>query len=228
MGGDAEFGERVEWLADGTPFSPRFAESYFTQGDGLEESRHVFIRGNMLPERFNEKFSIAELGFGTGLNMLAALECWRIAERRGALSYTGFERYPLSAEAIARSLRAFPSIVDLAAPFLDAWSSGATRFTTSGFEAEFVIGDARESLMLWNGRADAWFLDGFSPGRNPQLWEPRLLQRMAERTRPGGTFATFTAAGRVRRDLAAAGFEVSRRQGYGRKRHMLAGRLSSQ
>ena len=221
------FAEGVEWLEGETPFSVRFGETYYSTGGGLEESRHVFLRGNRLPDRFTPGFSIAELGFGTGLNMLAALESWKASETEGALRYSGFERYPLSADAISRALRPFPSLHAIAMPFLDAWSSGAASFSAQGIEAEIVVGDARNTLPAWKGRADAWFLDGFSPKRNPELWEPGLLSCLAGKTRPGGTFATFTAAGGVRRGLAAAGFEVRRQRGFGRKRHMLAGRRAS-
>ncbi len=97
---------------------------------------------------------------------------------------------------------------------------------SEGLSAEVIPGDARQSLPAWAGQADAWFLDGFAPAKNPELWDPALLAEVARRTAPGGTFATYTAAGHVRRALAAAGFAVARLPGYGRKRHMTAGRLS--
>jgi tRNA U34 5-methylaminomethyl-2-thiouridine-forming methyltransferase MnmC len=87
------------------------------------------------------------------------------------------------------------------------------------------MGDARETLPQWQGRADAWFLDGFSPAKNPELWSPDLMAEVARHTKPGGTFATYTAAGFVRRGLQAAGFGVERRKGHGHKRHMTAGKL---
>jgi tRNA U34 5-methylaminomethyl-2-thiouridine-forming methyltransferase MnmC len=86
------------------------------------------------------------------------------------------------------------------------------------------LGDARETLPQWQGQADAWYLDGFSPAKNPELWADDLLAELGRHTAPGGTFATYTAAGAVRRALAAAGFDVSRQPGFGRKRHMSAGR----
>lgn len=88
-----------------------------------------------------------------------------------------------------------------------------------------IIGDARHTLPAWDGVADAWFLDGFAPARNPELWEAPLLAQVAAHTAPGGTFATYTAAGAVRRALDAAGFDVARVPGYGRKRHMSRGTL---
>ena len=227
MNGARPFAEYVEWREGDTPYSVRFGETYYSSGGGLDESRYVFLQGNRLPDRFKPGFSIAELGFGTGLNMLATLESWKASETTGMLRYTAFEMYPLSAKAIFRALQAFPSLHAIAAPFLDSWSSGETSYSDPGIEAQIVVGDARKTLPAWEGSADAWFLDGFSPVRNPELWEPGLLSCLAEKTRPGGTFATFTAAGSVRRGLAATGFDVRRQRGFGRKRHMLAGRRVS-
>jgi tRNA U34 5-methylaminomethyl-2-thiouridine-forming methyltransferase MnmC len=90
-----------------------------------------------------------------------------------------------------------------------------------------ICGDARVTLPEWTGRADAWFLDGFSPAKNPELWSDELLKSVASHTAPGGTFATYTAAGHVRRALSDAGFHVERRPGFGRKRHMSAGVLAA-
>jgi len=119
------------------------------------------------------------------------------------------------------ALKAFPDLDP--APLLDHWP--ATTIRTDRLYADIIIGDARETLPAWGGRADAWFLDGFSPAKNPELWDADLLDQVARHTAPGGTFATYTAAGFVRRGLADAGFEVERIQGFGRKRHMTIGHL---
>lgn len=211
------------WLEGGVPASARFEDPYFSRSDGLAETRHVFLAGNGLPGRFRPGFHVAELGFGTGLNMLALWLDWRAAGVGGVLRYTGFEAYPLAAADIARALAAFPEAAAPAAPFLDQWAAGARRIALPGFEAEILIGDANEILPRWPGRADAWFLDGFAPARNPGLWSDALMQAVADHTAPGGTFATYTAAGHVRRALQAAGFSVERTAGFGRKRHMTRG-----
>ena len=190
----------------------------------LAETRHVFLDGNGLPERFRPGFHIAELGFGTGLNCAAAWAAWRQAGIDGALRYTSFEAFPLSGAEIAQALSAFPEIAREAAELSRA-APGPGETTFEGLVLTIVAGDARETLPGWEGRADAWFLDGFSPAKNPELWEPGLMAEVARHTAPGGTFATYTAAGAVRRALGAAGFAVERRAGYGRKRHMTAGRL---
>jgi tRNA U34 5-methylaminomethyl-2-thiouridine-forming methyltransferase MnmC len=139
--------------------------------------------------------------------------------------FTSFEAFPLRAPDIARALSAFPEALAAAGPFLAAWAGGARRFALQALQVEVIEGDARDTLPRWPGRADAWFLDGFSPARNPELWSPALLAEVARHTAPAGTFATYTAAGHVRRSLQAAGFAVTRQPGHGHKRHMSCGRL---
>jgi tRNA U34 5-methylaminomethyl-2-thiouridine-forming methyltransferase MnmC len=216
----------LDWQAGAVPMSRRYRDPYYSLRDGLAEARHVFLAGNGLPERFRPGFHIAELGFGTGLNMFAALVAWRAAGTSGALRFTSFEAHPLPAQAIAKALAAFPEAAAVAGPFLAAWAGGARRFALPGLDAEVIEGDARATLPGWEGRADAWFLDGFAPARNPELWEPALMAEVARHTAPGGSFATYTAAGHVRRALAGAGFAVERRPGFGAKRHMTSGRLA--
>ncbi len=213
----------IEWRPGDLPASIRFGDPYFSLDDGLAEARHVFLSGNDLPARLCPGFGVAELGFGTGLNMLAlALVAKGLT---GPIRFTSFEAYPLSAPEIARALTAFPEANMVAGPFLAAWAMGKRQFSLGALEVDVVIGDARETLPRWQGMADAWFLDGFSPARNPELWSPELLTEVGRHTMPGGSFATYTAAGHVRRSLIAAGFAVTRLSGHGRKRHMTAGRL---
>jgi tRNA U34 5-methylaminomethyl-2-thiouridine-forming methyltransferase MnmC len=210
----------LDWRDDLVPVSRQFDDPYFSLAGGLEETRHVFLAGNGLPERFRDGFHIAELGFGTGLNLLATL----IAHPGpGRVSYTSFEAYPMPATDMARAFRAFPDLAEIADQLLTQWASGARVLHFPNLTARIIVGDARETLAAWDGRADAWFLDGFSPAKNPELWSPDLMQEVARHTAPGGTFATYTAAGHVRRALAEAGFVVSRVPGYGRKRHMTVG-----
>lgn len=206
---------------DGTlPVSLRFDDPYFSLQNGLEETRHVFLQGNGLPARFRADFQIAELGFGTGLNMFATLLEWRKAGIKAPLHFTSFEAYPMSADQMDKALMAFPEIHSLAAPFLQQWASGCRQIKTDDLIANIIIGDARETLPQWSGKADAWFLDGFSPAKNPELWGEDLLQQVANHTAASGTLATYTAAGFVRRNLTRAGFSVTRTAGFGRKRHM--------
>jgi tRNA U34 5-methylaminomethyl-2-thiouridine-forming methyltransferase MnmC len=215
----------LDWREGDIPVSRRFGDAYFSRDGGLEESCHVFLDGNGLPARFRDGFRIAELGFGTGLNLLAAQAAWIAAGAPGRLCFTSFEAFPLSPADMARALAAFPAIAGLAGPLLAALSAGPGPWDLpGGVSLHLVTGDARRTLPAWEGTADAWFLDGFAPARNPELWEPALLQAVADRMAPGATLATYTAAGHVRRALAAAGLEVARRQGFGRKRHMTVAR----
>jgi len=216
----------LDWQPGDLPVSRRYGDAYYSATDGLAEARHVFLAGNRLAARFQraEGYQIAELGFGTGLNMLAAWALWQERAAPGAvLRFTSFERHPMGAADMARALARWPELAPRSEALLSAWPvSGAV--TLPGLRLLIVPGDARETVPAWTGLADAWFLDGFAPARNPEMWEPALLSAVFARTRPGGTAATFSAAGAVRRGLAAAGFEVSRARGFGPKREMLTAR----
>lgn len=207
----------LDWRGE-TPVSTQFDDPYFSLENGLDETRHVFLQGNGLPDRFCDGFQIAELGFGTGLNLLAALQLWRKSGITGQLRFTTFEAFPLSAPDMTRAQAAFDDVADIARDLAPQW--GKTTFEIEDLRFEMVEGDARETLPQWQGKADAWFLDGFSPAKNPELWSPELMAEVGAHMAPGASAATYTAAGHVRRGLVAAGLEVTRLPGYGRKRHM--------
>lgn len=226
MAGGEQGAGGLDWRDGIVPVSRRFDDPYFSLADGLAETRHVFLAGNGLPGRLRDGFHVAELGFGTGLNLLALWLCWKGAGAPGVVRFTTFEAYPLTAEDMARALAAFPEAAAVAGPFLEQWAAGRRVIEMPGLVAEVIEGDARETLPAWGGCADAWFLDGFSPAKNPELWSDDLMRAVAGHTAPGGTFATYTAAGHVRRALEAAGFAVERRAGHGRKRHMTVGVLA--
>lgn len=206
----------IEWT-DGVPVATRFGDPYYSLQDGLAETQHVFLAGNELPSRFRPGFHVAELGFGTGLNALVTAVAWA---GPGRLRYTAFEAFPMAREDMTRALAAFPVQAE---PLLDQWP--AEQIELPAMDLRLIFGDARTALPAWDGVADAWYLDGFAPARNPELWGATLMVEVARHTVAGGTVATYTAAGHVRRALAAAGFEVERVPGFGRKRHMTRGRL---
>ncbi len=210
----------LEWRQDAIPVSTRFDDPYFSLDNGLAETRHVFLAGNDLPARFGPGFHIAELGFGTGLNLLTTWMAWDQAGHDDPLRFTSFEAFPMSAEEMARALAAFPELGDYAERLVAAYGDDPTLATLEGIDAQVVVGDARTTLRDMDFAADAWFLDGFSPAKNPELWDEALLLQVGAHTKPGGTAATYTAAGFVRRNLEAAGFDVTRIPGFGRKRHM--------
>ncbi len=220
--GEQGRGQELDWRDGVIPISRRFDDPYFSLNDGLAETRHVFLAGNDLPGRLHPGFHVAELGFGTGLNLLAL----HIANPNQPIRFTSFEAFPLEASEIARALDHFPQARKVADPFLAVWQTGARTFEIGSITAEIIIGDANDTLPKWPHKADAWFLDGFSPAKNPQLWSPDLMAEVARHTAAGGTFATYTAAGHVRRALGEAGFAVQRQPGHGRKRHMSVGVLA--
>lgn len=217
-------GPDLDWH-DSIPVSRAFDDPYFSLAGGLEETRHVFLSGNRLQERLRDGFHIAELGFGTGLNLLATALMWQGMGAPGTLRFTSFEAFPMRAEDMARAHAAFPETAAISAELLRQWEAGAPEIALPGIRLTVIPGDARKTLPHWQDKADAWFLDGFSPAKNPELWSPGLMAEVARHTAPGGTFATYTAAGHVRRALTEAGFTVSRIPGYARKRHMSVGQL---
>ncbi|WP_198731808.1 tRNA (5-methylaminomethyl-2-thiouridine)(34)-methyltransferase MnmD [Paracoccus tegillarcae] len=207
----------LEWREGGVPVSARFDDPYFSLAGGLAETGHVFLAGNDLPARLRPGFHVAELGFGTGLNLMALARIAVVPVR-----FTSFEGFPMSLEQMEQAHAGFPELADLSAQLRDGWS---TRQMQVGLiNARVITGDARQTLAEWGGQADAWFLDGFSPAKNPEMWGEALMAEVAAHTAPGGSFATYTAAGHVRRALAAAGFAVERRPGFAGKRHMSVGR----
>ena len=219
----ADQSAKIAWRDGTVPVSVQFDDPYFSIANGLYETEHVFLSGNQLPARFQPGFHIAELGFGTGLNMLAAWRAWNRAGIAGDLRFTSFEAYPMTLKDIQLALHAFPEIAEFAKPFLEQWSENTRKINLPRLKAEIIVGDARQTLPDWSGSADAWFLDGFSPAKNPELWSPDLMQSVGDHTLPKGSFATYTAAGHVRRSLDEAGFSVERVPGFGHKRHMTIG-----
>lgn len=198
----------ISWTDSGVPVSTRFDDPYFSMANGVEETQHVFLAGNDLPARFCAGFHIAELGFGTGLNFLTALRAFRASDVAGKLIFTSFEAFPMTWDQQLKALSVYP---DLPVDALDGADDAVLAVIT---------GDARVALPDWQTKVDAWFLDGFSPAKNPELWSPELMAEVARCTKQGGTAATYTAAGFVRRGLEDAGFTVTRAPGFGRKRHM--------
>lgn len=210
----------LEWRKD-VPIAQGFDDPYFSLDDGVAETQHVFLAGNGLPQRFSDGFRIAELGFGTGLNLLVTLQAWRASHQTGMLHFTSFEAFPMLPADMIRAQSAFPELAELARELAPHW--GQNHITLPDLQFHLITGDARQTLPHWQGCADAWYLDGFNPAKNPELWEEGLLDAVGTHTAAGGSFATYTAAGFVRRGLAQAGFAVERVSGYGRKRHMTKG-----
>lgn len=214
----------LDWRDGRVPVSTRFDDPYYSLDNGLAETQYVFLAGNGLPDRFKDGFQIAELGFGTGLNLLAALKLWRDSGQTGQMRFTTFELYPLAAADMIRAQAEFPEVADIAAELEPFWQQSATEIDLPDLQFRMITGDARQTLPQWADQADAWFLDGFAPAKNPELWEPDLMFEVGKHTAPDGTAATYSAAGAIRRALEAGGFTVDRIPGFGRKRHMTVAR----
>jgi tRNA 5-methylaminomethyl-2-thiouridine biosynthesis bifunctional protein len=219
----------VVWGEDGAPRSRRFGDIYFSSDDGLAESRAVFLQGCGLPEAWQGRthFTIGELGFGSGLNIAALLDLWAEAAPADAhLHIFSVEAFPLSRADADRALGAWPQIAAAANVLLENWptsASGFQRIDIPGYRAtlDLAVMEVAPALRAWGGTADAWFLDGFSPASNPQMWSDEVLALVAARSAPGARIATFTVAGQVRRGLQAQGLTVDKRPGHGRKRERL-------
>jgi len=216
--------DQVIWHETGVPMSSLFEDPYFSLKDGLAETQHVFLDGNGLPERFVDGFHIAELGFGTGLNALATLDAWKRAEIPGSFRFTSFEAYPMPVRDMERSMSGWPELKPHMVHLLQAWTDGQREFNLGPMELKIVEGDVRETLPNWVGLADAWYLDGFNPAKNPEMWSADLMKAVFSHTSQGGSFATYAAASKVRRTLQDAGFKVERIKGFAHKRHMTVGR----
>jgi tRNA U34 5-methylaminomethyl-2-thiouridine-forming methyltransferase MnmC len=225
MNDQIEYAE-IEWLPGAVPFATHFDDPYFSLENGLAETQHVFLIGNGLPDRFAPGFHIGELGFGTGLNLLCAWKAWEEAGCETPLVFTSFEAFPMNPKDMAKAQNAWPDLADYVQRFAQIWDSKRGVAKSATLEVRVVYGDVREKLGKWGGQADAWFLDGFSPAKNPEMWEEQLMMQVGQHTKPLGSFATYTAAGHVRRALAKGGFDVKRIAGFGRKRHMTHGILT--
>lgn len=227
---------QLDWDEEANAMASRFGDVYFSREDGRRESDFVFIEHNRLPERFAQwqerrPFVIAETGLGSGLNVLCAWHCFEThATSTARLHIVSFERYPLAQDDLKRMLGAWPDLADHADILIRQWPQpviGVHRLhLTDRITLDLHFGDVHERLAQLDGRVDAWFLDGFAPSKNPQMWQPALFEAMARNSHPDATFATFTCAGDVKRGLKAAGFEWKKVPGFGRKREMLCGRLT--
>ncbi len=222
----------VAWDASGAPRSPRFDDVYYSSAGGLAEARLVFLDGCGLPAAWAGRcrFVVGELGFGTGLNILALMDLWRRTREPDAhLHVFSVEAFPMPAGDARRALAPWPELADLADGLLTRWPRRARGFhrldlAGLGVTLDLAVMDAAEALNAWTGQADAWFLDGFSPSRNPQMWSQAVLAGVARHSAPGARLATFTVAGAVRRGLEAQGFQVEKKPGFAAKRERLEAR----
>jgi tRNA 5-methylaminomethyl-2-thiouridine biosynthesis bifunctional protein len=225
---------QLDWDENGNPISRAFADVYFSNESGLAETRHVFLTQNDLQARFTAlpvdgRLVIGETGFGTGLNFLCAWQLFEACATPGArLQFVSVEKYPLNRVDLERALALWPELKVFADPLLDQYVAiheGFQRLVFDGGRVTLtlLIGDALEMLPQLDGQIDAWFLDGFAPSKNPEMWTPELFAELARLAAPGSTIGTFTSTGWVRRALNAAGFKMKRVPGIGHKWEVLKG-----
>lgn len=220
----------------GSPRSEQFDDIYFAVEDGLEETKHVFLAGNGLPERWQgrDRFVIGETGFGTGLNFLSAWMAFEATKAPGQkLQFISFEKYPLSATQIAEYLGVWR---DQLGSYLDRLVEAYPLRVTGWHSIQLtpqvslllIFDDVNRAMPELEARVDAWFLDGHAPAKNPDMWSATVFAGLARNAAPDASFATFTAAGLVKRGLREVGFTVEKRRGFGRKRDMLVGRFAGE
>ena len=231
---------KIHFNQENTPVSDKFDDVYFSNQDGLAETHYVFLEGNQLWERWvnyqEAHFVIAETGFGTGLNFFAVTTLFREFRQKypdsplKRLYFISFEKYPLPLDALQQAHLAYPQFSHLAQHLQQHWLNpiqGCYRFHFDETTLDLWFGDVAKNLPelgdYMNGKIDAWFLDGFAPSKNPDMWNEQLYQQMFRFTKPQGTFATFTAASAVRKGLENAGFNIKKRKGFGKKRECLSG-----
>ncbi|MBF0619403.1 MAG: tRNA (5-methylaminomethyl-2-thiouridine)(34)-methyltransferase MnmD [Candidatus Omnitrophica bacterium] len=237
----------IIWDNAGAPHSAMFGDKYFCLEDGYEEARHVNCAGNALEARFKAldpnvpgTFTIIETGFGTGLDFCCAWQEWEaFAPESWTLRFLSLELYPLSSQDLSRALAAWPALAVYRDALVAQYAPAPGKdmdfyFDHARIHLTVIVDDVVEALHkmrlrgLAGAGADAWFLDGFGPAKNPQMWSEAVFAAMAPLSRPGSTLSTFTVAGFVRRGLEANGFRVQKVPGYGKKRHILIGRRDVQ
>jgi tRNA 5-methylaminomethyl-2-thiouridine biosynthesis bifunctional protein len=218
------------------PLSREFNDLYFSADNGLAESAFVFLQGNNLPQGWQDtaRFVIGETGFGTGLNFLSA---WKLFEETTepscSLDFISFEKYPLSAADIDHHLQPWSAafggrLQELLAQYPPILPGFHRLVLSEHVTLTLIFDDVNDAIPKLAASVDAWFLDGFKPATNPDMWRPTLFDNMARLSHTGTTLATYTAAGQVRRGLAEAGFTIEKVPGYGRKRHMTVGHYSGE
>jgi tRNA U34 5-methylaminomethyl-2-thiouridine-forming methyltransferase MnmC len=220
----------ITW-SEGRPCSERYNDTYYSAAGGLDEARTVFLDANRIAERLRSRQSlvVGELGFGTGLNFLATWQLWRQLKSQARLTFISTEAHLLGSDDVARAHDAFPELADCAARLRGCWPAGEgfhlLEFESARVRLLLLVGDALAMLKECDARVHAWYLDGFSPATNPAMWSPALFEELARLSEAGTTLGTWCAAGQVRRALSAAGFEVKRVVGHGKKRHRTVGEL---
>jgi tRNA 5-methylaminomethyl-2-thiouridine biosynthesis bifunctional protein len=221
------------------PVSERFDDQYYSKQNGLKESEYVFLKANKLPERFTlsesessntKPFIVAETGFGTGLNFLVTWYAWQqLTTEKKPLHFISIEKYPLTKNDLATALSHWPQLKHLSEELLANYPlllKGQHHISLDKglVTLDLIIGDVNEDLEGYAFTADCWFLDGFSPKKNPEMWTDHLFRIIAKYSNQDTSISTFTISTKIRLALQAVGFELTKITGFGLKREMLTGR----
>lgn len=219
-------------LEGGIPYSRTFDDVYYSRDGGIDETRHVFLDGSALPARWRgcARFTIGELGFGAGLNLLVTWQAWeRARPAQARLNYVAIEGYPLDREELSAALAPHTALRSHARSLLRVYPDRAPGFHRlhlgDGLTLTLIFGDVADVLPQLHASIDAWYLDGFAPNRNPAMWSLEVMRQVARFTTDQGSVATYSVASDVRRALERAGFKVTKRAGFGAKREMSCARL---
>ncbi len=226
---------KISWLS-GQPFNLQFFDIYFSRENGMAEKEYVFLHNNHLPERWRGKkqFVIAETGFGSGLNFLTTVHHWlKSSNDTACLQYIAIDKFPLSQEDLRQALSHWPQLNHLLSEFILHYPPAVPGFHhiplfKHRVVLTFILGDVETGLKQMSANVDAWYLDGFSPEKNPEMWTKPVFQKIAGLSKKNTSFSTFTAAGLVRRGLSEVGFNVEKIKGYDQKREMLRGTFSKE
>lgn len=225
---------QIDWDDQGRPHSRQYDDVYFAVNEGIEETRHVFLGQTRLAERFADLaphacLVIGETGFGTGMNFYCA---WQLFEQHAhaeaRLHFISVEKYPLGRDDLARALRLWPELAAYSQPLLEQYVAvhpGFQQFTFNDGRVTLtlLVGDVLEQLPQLDAQIDVWFLDGFAPAKNPDMWTPELFAQLARLSHPGTVLGTFTTTGWVRRSLVDAGFAMKKVPGIGKKWEVMSG-----
>ena len=221
----------LDWSRPGTPAATDFGDIYFSVDGGLAETEAVFLKACGLPEGWqdSQRFVIGELGFGSGLNFLAAWRMWEATKaKNGRLHFVSVEKFPFDAAQLNQALSAWPELETYSAALIAQWPGrvkGFHRLHFGDVTLTLIHDDISKALDEIDARVDAWFLDGFSPAKNPNMWSGEIMKKLAGLSAPGARLGTFTVAGSVRQALIESGFDVEKKEGFGRKRHRLEARF---
>jgi len=217
----------LDWSRPSTPAATDFGDIYFSTDGGLAETETVFLKACGLPEGWQNRrrFVIGELGFGSGLNFLAAWRMWEATKPQdGRLHFVSTEKFPFDTPQLKQALSAWPELENYSSQLISQWPGRVKGFHCLHFgdvTLTLIHDDIANALDELDAKIDAWFLDGFSPAKNPDMWSADIMTKLAKLSAPGARLGTFTVAGSVRQALSEAGFMVEKKEGFGRKRHRL-------